>query len=331
LVRPRDGCTAFERLQQRYRRGGGNEPGPTVEAIAGDITAPDWQLDHDDLAAVIRDTDVIIHSAADTSFAARRDTSRTNVASAKILIDLARKCKRTPLIVYIGTAANVGRAEHCCLAEDQGCQTANDHFNEYTHSKAVAEQLLRDSGLPALVVRPSIVLGAGLPDADFAKQILWCVPLTRFFRGLPIDPSARLDIVDVEFVADATLALLRRADRRHDCYHLSAGLSHSVTIEQLRVLVDPFYRRKHPLRLFTAGDWTREVHRTFVRTSMQRRVFRSLRHYLPFLNMDVVYDDLRLRSELGPRTPQIRPTLEYFTDLLRLIRPRAALREAAMP
>ncbi len=332
LVRPRGDDAPADRLAARYRRSGLRlGPGPTVAAVAGDVTAPDWGLDPTTLADVRAGTDVIIHSAADTSFAVRGDTGRTNVESARRLIDLARRCERRPLVVYVGTATNVGRAAGCCLPEEAGCQPGNEHFNEYTRSKAVAEALLRDSGLPVLTLRPTIVLGAGLPDPGFAKQILWCVPLTRCFRGLPIDPAARLDLVDVGFVAEAALALLRTPLRRWDCYHLSAGPAGAVTVGRLREVVDRMYHRKRPLHLIPPTAWTRADLRRYVRTPLQRRVFRSLRHYLPFLNMDVVFDDARLRADLGPALPPVWPAAAYLPDLVRLIRPRAALREAALP
>jgi len=331
LIRPRDGAGVAERLEVRYRRSGDDGPGPNVEAVAGDVTAPGWGLNPGDLSRVTDSVDFLIHCAADTSFAAHRDTGRTNVESVRHLIDLARRCPRRPLVVYVGTAANVGRAAHGCLGEDDGCQPGNEHFNEYTHSKAVAEAMLRDSGLPVLVLRPTIVLGAGLPDPDFAKQILWCVPLTRCFRGLPLAPAARMDLVDVGFVADAALELLRYPARRWDCYHLSAGPASADTVGRLRDVVDRIYRRKRSLELLRPDEWTAARHREFVRTPLQRRVFRSLRHYLPFLNMDVTYDDARLRAELGDVLPPLKPSAEYLPELVRLIRPRAALREAALP
>ena len=67
-----------------------------------------------------------------------------------------------------------------------------------------------------------------------------------------------------------------------------------------------------------------------VRTPLQRQLFLSLRYYLPFFNMDVVFDDARLRADLG-ETPAVRPVSAYLPELLKLIRPKAALREAALP
>src|SRR5260221_2694840 len=121
----------------------------------------------------------------------------------------------------MSTASNVASVHNACLSEVDGCPPGNDRFNAYSHSKAVAEQMLRDSGLPVLTLRPTIVLSAGLSNLRFASQILWCMPVTRLFRALPLDADARIDLVDVSFVAQATTALLKKTHRRYDCYHLS--------------------------------------------------------------------------------------------------------------
>ena len=76
---------------------------------------------------------------------------------------------------------------------------------------------------------------------------------------------------------------------------------------------------------------TLEALREYVRTDLQKRIFRSLRHYLPFLNMDVVYDDSRLRDALGADTPELLAVPDYLCDLLKLIKTSTAVREAALP
>src|SRR5262249_30566000 len=171
--------------------------------VAGDILEPHWGLSRADRDEIAAGVDVIVHSAADTSFAARPGVARTNVEGVRRLIEFARSCRRNPLVVYLSTASNVGRVAGRGGAEDPGGGRETDHFNEYPHSRAVGEGLVRESGLPVLVLRPTIVLSGGLPDPRFARQILWCAPLGRVFRALPVDPAGRIDVVDVEFVAEA--------------------------------------------------------------------------------------------------------------------------------
>lgn len=331
LIRPTSDRTPAERLRDRFARSGEQPSHCDVAAVAGDILKPDWGLSPTDRVDIASSVDIIIHNAADTSFAAHRNTAKTNVEGVRRLIEFARTCRRNPLIVYMSTASNVGQVTGRCLTEEDGCRPTNDHFNEYTHSKAVGELALRESGLPVLTLRPTIVLSAGLTDPVFARQILWFAPLTRAFAALPIDPAARLDIVDVGFVAEASLRLLRCPTRTHDCYHLSAGLASCITVGQLERVAAATNGRRTPLRLIPPAEWTRTVHREFINTQLRRRVFRALRHYLPFLNMDVVYDDARLREVVPTTGLPVEPPESYLPELLGLIRQKAALQEACLP
>jgi len=160
------------------------------------------------------------------------------------MIRLARACRRIPLIVYMRPAANVGSVTGTCLTEEEGCQPTNDHHNEYTHSKAIGESLVRDSGLPFLILRPTIVLSAGLNDAAFARQILWCVPVFRAFEALPLDGESHLDMIDVDFAAECSVRLLEAPLRRHDCYHISAGRARSVSLNRLNEIITAHYHRR---------------------------------------------------------------------------------------
>jgi nucleoside-diphosphate-sugar epimerase len=331
LVRPVGGAGPQSRLAHRCARSGRGPCGPNVRPIPGDVTLPDWGLDLPDLLEIREGTDLIVHVAADTSFAPQSQNDQTNVAGIRRLIDLARTCRRNPQILYVSTATNGGAASGGCLREEEGCRPENHHFNPYTRSKALAEALLRESGLPVVTVRPPIVFSAGLPDAEFARQILWCVPIAMRFPQLPIDVEARLDVVDVEYVVDCAVALLARPQLRHECYHLSAGEAGCVTLGHFRDVVRSIYPRRTLPTLISPDDWDAAEQRRMLRTRMQRRLFGALRYYLPFINMDVVYDNSRLREELGESMPKVRPLAEYLPDLLGLIRGKAAIREAAAP
>ena len=134
LVRPTADQSPTDRLLARLARSG-DAPTPLPEAVnpvAGDILRPDWGLAPEDRDEIAASADIIIHNAADTSFATHRDTSKTNVEGVRRLIDFARTCRRDPLVVYMSSASNVGRASGRCLDESDGCRPGNDHFNDYT-------------------------------------------------------------------------------------------------------------------------------------------------------------------------------------------------------
>jgi nucleoside-diphosphate-sugar epimerase len=335
LVRPSASGDAHSRFLQRMHRSGESEADVNawgVRVVVGDIRQPNWNLADDDLRRVIDEVDIILHCAADTSFLCQKNVCETNISGTRYLIELAQSCKRRPLITYMSTATNGGKYNsHRCVTEEEGCKPENEHYNEYTRSKAIAETLLRESGLPMLTLRPTIVFSAGLPDPDFAQHILWFVPLARVFDCIPLDPASRLDLVPVSFVADATIDLLCKRGRAYDCYHLSAGERCCARIGELNDFVNRFYRRRKPLRLVPPDTWTKDSYRTYVSTPRQRKVFFGLRYYLPFLNMDVVYDNGRLQYELGDQSRRITPMAEYLGDLLKLIKSRRALQEVARP
>lgn len=331
LVRPIDGLSPARRLAERMlrsddvavmRRAG-------LEAVAGDVLSPDWGLARKDHERITEEVDVIIHCAADTSFLPRKSVREINVLGMRHLIGLAASCRRSPLVVYMSTACNAGRVSHRSLGEDDGCQPDNEHHNDYTRSKAVAEQMLRESGLEQITLRPSIVLSAGLADPTFARTMLWFVPLLAEFECLPVDPRSRLDIVSASFVVDATIRLLASA-RSHDCYHLSAGEKGAFTTGDLCGFVNRHYGRNVPLRLVLPEEWTELLRRRSVGTRTQRTIFAGLRHYLPFLNMDVVFDNARMMNDLASSV-QAAPVTGYLSGLLDLVSAEDGLEEAARP
>ncbi len=317
----RDGSPSV-RLKHRLRRSGGIAPAETsrrVHAVAGDVSTPRLGLADDEYEEVRRDVDIIIHSAAETSFIRAADCRRTNIAGAENLIEFTRACQRQPLLVCLSTAYVSGVVANACISEEDSCRPGNEHHNEYTRSKAVAEELVRFSGVPVLVVRPSIVLSAGVPDPAFARAVLGFVPLLAELDAVPVNPHARADMVPVQFVVDSIIRLLQLPRLRYDCYHISGGDAAAADYNQLAHILDRFYARPVPLRLIPSSQWTRETHRHYIRTPAQRKAFASLRNYLPFINMNVLYDNTRLRQELGDRFPPLPPYTAYLDELLRLI------------
>ncbi len=332
LIRPKGHTDVGDRLRDRLRRSAGPLAAASLErteALAGDVVAPGFGLSADDDARVRDSVDIIIHSAAELSFTRDVLCRKTNITGMHHLIDLARRCRRNPRVVYISTATVCGAVSHRCMTEEAAGDPESDHHNEYTRSKAVAEQLLRESGLPHLILRPSVVLSAGVPSRKFARAIAWFVPLLCEFEAIPIDPASRVDVVPVWYVVDAIVKLLARERLAHSCYNLSAGPADSMVCGRMGAFLDRFYERRTPLRLVPPREWTREMHRQHVRTPQQRKSFSTLRYYLPFINMDVVYANDRLRTELGDDVTRIPPVAEYMGELLSRIGAGDPARRAA--
>lgn len=324
VVRPSQQGDADGRLIERLNRSndvGLLEAYPGVCAVAGNVTQPQFGLSRRDAEEVLNNTNLIIHCASELSFIRDESCRETNIAGMNNLIDIARRCRRSTQIVHFSTATICGNVSNRCVLETDGDTPNSDHYNEYTRSKAAAEQVLRDSGLPALVIRPSIVLSADLPAEQFARAILWFLPLLNEFDAVPIDPASCVDVIPVQYVVDSTVRLLQQDRLKYDCYHVSAGADSAMRCGDVAAYLDEFYSRSTPLQLIPPKLWTREMHREYVGTAHQRKLFATLKYYLPFLNMNVSYDNSRLREELGEQATTIPHVKEYIGQLLRLVTP----------
>lgn len=330
LVRPGADGDVRGRVRDRFKRSG-CEPGELMDAIdivSADVRQPGLAMSPEDTERLRSEVEVIVHLASETSFIRGRSCRQTNIDGMRHMLEFTRSCARNPLFVYVSTATNGGAVAHCCLREEEGCKPDAEHHNEYTHSKAVAEQMLWDSGLPALSLRPSIVFSAGLPDWQFARMVLWFVPLLSELGGVPIDPTSRVDAVPVSYVVNSMKALLTKPDRKYNCYHLSAGAKGAITCGEIGDFLNAYYERTTPLHAVPPNHWTRELQHRYISGPQKRVTFATLRHYLPFLNMDVVYDNTRLAEELGEAAAQVPRFTSYMGDLLALIPNELQLEEA---
>jgi nucleoside-diphosphate-sugar epimerase len=110
--------------------------------------------------------------------------------------------------------------------------------NEYERSKFEAEHLVqkRMAGRPYSIFRPSIIVGDSRDGHVSAFSTLY-LPLKLMARGalrwLPCEPTAKLDLVTVDFVASAIGQLLLTTPARGEVYHVTAGDAGAVTIEDL--------------------------------------------------------------------------------------------------
>jgi len=302
-----------------------------LKPTAGDVCLPKLGLSANAYSTLTQRVQIIIHCAACTSFVNGEQCWESNVRGVENLIRFAQDCINCPLVVYVGAACCVGAVHHRCIRENEIDGRFQKHYNEYTRSKAFAEWALWDSGLPLLILRPSVVFGNSISDRAFARSILWAVPLLMRLRNLPLAGKNRLDIIPVSFVVSSLLSLLRKRRRTYRCYHLSAGCNCAVTARQFMDYVEQHYNMKGTVRFSEDRQRCFSPLVKFNSSDRSHRLLRRLSPYLPFLNMDVVFDNRRLTDELGNSIVKIPPLNTYLGELLGQITWREAVRESANP
>lgn len=187
--------------------------GRHVSPLAGDITRPRLGLTRSEYNEVAGRIDLVLHAAAITDFEQQQPvTMRTNVQGTVNVIELAKNAN-VPLY-YIGTAFS-----------DTKTSIASLQANDYELSKRHAEALVRASGIPHVILRPSIIVGNSTTGAISRFQGFHYV-LGLLVRGLlPIgfaSTSTYIDFVPQDVVACVIAGLIARGDTSGD-HWITAG------------------------------------------------------------------------------------------------------------
>ena len=317
VVRAPDAVQARSRLLERLQKSVLWKPewADFVAAETGDIEQPLFGL----RPAVIASADVVLHSAASTSFKPDAGVYAVNLKAAQNFAGILQLLRPSQRGFFVGTAA-VTMAPHGVITEDMPFA---GHANDYIRSKRDAETLLRTAGAPFVSLRPGIVLARGIADARLARNMLWAIPVMAELGEVPLDPLARLDFAPVDFVASAFAEMLLKNDFTHDCYHVSTGEA-SMTFQALAnelALTMPGINK-----LVMRG-------RDFVpvpKFARQRWMFAALQPYLPFLTADAVFSNARLRAEIGTLADAPAPS-SYLGDLLGTFSLSDAVRQMYTP
>jgi thioester reductase-like protein len=326
LVRKRNGAPIGDRLAFRLKQSSCKNS--NINPVTGDLNQEKLGLEDQNFDNLTQQTDIIIHCAAQTSFLSERSCEDTNIEGTRKIIEFAHQCKKNPLLVYISTACNVGKVRNTCLSEVEGCRPENEHHNSYTQTKAISERLIVESGIQSLILRPSIVFSSGINSSEFARQILWFAPLLNEFEALPFEANSKLDIIPVQFLTDSFIKLISESHRKYNLYHISAG-KYAHSVQDWVNYVSQYYNRQFPLKLIPPSEWKSSEFRHFVKTDRQRKIFFGLKYYLPFINMNVTFNNARLEELVGKC--HIPTPKSYLGDLLGKIKIDDAFRESQSP
>jgi thioester reductase-like protein len=325
LVRGTDDREVALRMESTLRSlfGAGHGYLERVIPVRGDITRPHLGLpiDRDRLAERVTE---IVHGAASVSFELSLDAARAiNVDGTRRVLEFAEQCHaRGGLrrLSYISTAYVAG--EHEGLFGEDDLDVGQRFRNAYEQSKFEAEHLVADARaqLPITVLRPSIVVGEHDTGWTSSFNVLYW-PLRAFARGaysaLPARRDAAVDVVPVDYVADAIFALSQSPEAEGSTYHLTAGAQAS-SVGELVDLATARFGRRAP-RLIAPWLYRRLVHPLLVHVSRDRRRRSALERskaFFPYFAMGVVYDDRRSRLALRAAGIKPPPLRHYFDRLV---------------
>jgi thioester reductase-like protein len=325
LVRGATQRDAAARIERTLRGlfGPGHPHEGRVAAVRGDLTRARLGFGRRGEALAERVSE-IVHGAASVSFDNDLQTARAiNVEGTRRVLEFAERCQARGGLrrfTYISTAFVAG--EHAgCFSEDD-LDVGQRFRNAYEQSKFEAERLVahRRERLPVTVVRPSIVVGERDTGWTASFNVLYW-PLRAFSRGayaaLPARRDAPVDVVPVDYVADATLALSQAPEAVSATFHLTAG-RHLSSVGEVVELASAFFDRPAP-RLIEPVVYRRVLHPLLLRATRDERFRRALERsevFFPYFSARVRYDDRRARAALHGTGIEPAPLRDYFDRLV---------------
>ncbi len=188
--------------------------GPNVTTVPGDISKPMFGLAGRAYAELAAKVDAVIHCAAITDFN-RTDGSleATNIAGTEHMAAFAAAANA--VLYHVSTAF-----VHTTVDSDRGRTAVG-----YASSKLAAEQVVRSSGVPHVIFRPSVVIGDSVTGEIAAFQGLHRVA-AGIFAGIvpmiPFDPGWPIDFIPADVVADAIACVAENRVSRGE-FWISAG------------------------------------------------------------------------------------------------------------
>jgi thioester reductase-like protein len=284
-----------------------------VTAFAGDVTAPRLGLDQVRWDGLAAQSTMIIHCAASVSFGLSLDEARAiNVEGTRRMLQLADRAQELGVLERYGQVStayvagtHAGRFYECDLDVGQS------FHNSYEQSKFESEHLVRSQpGLPFTIMRPSIVVGDRNSGWTSAFNVLYW-PLRALARGLfpavPAIPSAPVDVVSIDYVADGIYELCEAGGIRQT-YHLTAGTEAS-TIGEIAELASGYFQQPPP-RLLPPAEFLSADH------GVARPMLEEGAMYFPYFSVGTMFDDALTRAQLQPAGISVAPLREYMSRLL---------------
>ncbi|MGO9404329.1 MAG: SDR family oxidoreductase [Terriglobales bacterium] len=293
-----------------------------VRIFRGDLTAPQFGLEPDDYDRLVHTTDSVIHCAASLNRKSEKSCLNVNLRGTLEVVQLARRSQYyhgLRRFSNVSTVAVAGKRSHEVVLEDRSIEWERSDYDPYARTKKFCEHMVREllPEVPLIIFRPSIVLGdSRYPETTQFDMVRSFV----FLAGLPVlpfRPHDKIDIVNVDFVADAISTLHMKANPAHDTYHLSSG-NGSQSFQELTQALAAAQNKRGPAFLPILEKPFGSIVNTLAnRKGAAGHGAALMKVFLPYLTWNTVFDNTRVTTEMG-RKPA--PFSQYSFPLLRFSR-----------
>jgi len=210
---------------------------------------PLGQFDNLDRYAASMNVDEIVHCAGCVDYFDTRRLQLANIDLTKALIDVGRRWN-TQRFVFLSTAYCSGYGSEEIPEHLHADPDPVNEVTAYTRSKRAAEWHIAESGLPFLIVRPSVVIGDSRTGVYRGKNY-GLYQMWRAWEGLlgqhyspvwyTVAPHSRLNFVHQDAFQTGFIEMYRNAPS-NSVLHLVSAFGPSPTMRDMCLLWAPVYR-----------------------------------------------------------------------------------------
>jgi nucleoside-diphosphate-sugar epimerase len=293
-----------------------------VRVFRGDLTASGFGLSQDEYDRLVHTTDSVIHCAASLNRKSEKSCLNVNLRGTLEVLTLARHAEHyhgLRRFSQVSTVAVAGRRSNEVVSEDRSIDWDRSDYDPYARTKKFCEHMMRVllPDTPKTVFRPSIVLGDSRYPETTQFEMVKAFVFLASLPVLPFRPSDKIDIVNVDFVADAIAKLHQKDQPRYETYHLSSG-TESQTFRQLTAALAAAQNKRAPIFVpFMERPFGGSVEFLSNRKGPIAYGASLMKVFMPYLVWNTVFDNTRVTSELGRRPV---PFSQYSYPLLQFSR-----------
>ncbi|KAK2632827.1 hypothetical protein EUGRSUZ_L01016 [Eucalyptus grandis] len=332
------GCKLFICLQQKYGEEYTSFMLSKLVPVKGDIQESNMGIGNDSFRQITQEVDVIVNSAANTTFDERYDAAlAANTIAPSWLLSFAKNCKKLSLFLHLSTTyvngerpgilmekafemgesridfVNSKQVELPQKLKEIGLARARMYGwqNVYEMTKAMGEMMINaDRGrVPVVIVRPSVVESTFRePFPGWIQGYRMLDPLILSYGkgrlpGFLVDPDTVIDVIPADLVANVIIAAMAKhgttASPSIDVYHAASSTVNPI------MMCDVFnYSRDY----FAASPLTDDQGDEIQITDME--YFSSIDSFSSYIQKDIA-EKSGLSKEIDPNSnPKQRSRLE---------------------
>ncbi|WPS09335.1 SDR family oxidoreductase [Klebsiella aerogenes] len=282
------------------------------QILLGDLSSPEAFLSDPRLEQVTH----VINSAAVASFGNNPLIWKVNVEGTFKFAQRMSRVAGLQRFLHVGTAMSCTPEPDSLVAESAEFREHAEHLVEYTHSKSTIERLMQEQcpTLPLAIARPSIVVGHTHHGCQPSSSIFWVFSMGLMLQKFLCSLEDHVDVIPVDYCADALLMLLQRPLARGEVVHISAGEENSVKFAEIdRAMASaleqaPVGDRYAQVSYETLVKMRRELKDIFGPCN-ERLMLKAMRLYGAFATLNVRFSNDKLLSMGMPKPPR-------FTDYI---------------